>query len=177
MMELIGLGFTSGSVGSRAAAQRNLASRAMEARAAEELKPIAASPEGKMASAALSRPAYLNSPSLDMSSRRCICFTKAGVLTLSSVSSPSKPLDLVANTRSCIAAYCSNWIQIGQAEPIGIGVAALAFSARQAAITSFQVTGGFSGSSPAFSKASLLYHITEVEELKGSEASRPSGRL
>ena len=43
--------------------------------------------------------------------------------------------------------------------------------------TSCQVAGGLSGSSPAFWNASLLYHITAVEELNGIDAIRPSGRL
>ena len=58
-----------------------------------------------------------------------------------------------------------------------MGVGALAFSARIASITAGQVAGAFSGSSPAFSNESLLYHITGVEELNGIEASRPSERL
>ncbi len=43
--------------------------------------------------------------------------------------------------------------------------------------TSSQVVGGFSGSRPALRNASLLYHITAVEELNGIDAIRPSARL
>ena len=68
-------------------------------------------------------------------------------------------------------------IQENQDDVEGAGAAPFSLIACRAAITSSQVAGACCGSRPAFSKASLLYHITGVEELNGIEASRPSGRL
>ena len=76
-----------------------------------------------------------------------------------------------------MAPYSSICTQVGQEVVIGIGVDDFAFSARQAAMTSVQVVGALFGSRPAFSNASLLYHIMAVDELKGMEAIRPSDRL
>jgi hypothetical protein len=49
--------------------------------------------------------------------------------------------------------------------------AALSFLA--ASNTSGHVLGGLSGSSPAFLKLSLLYHMTVLDELKGMESISP----
>ncbi len=70
-------------------------------------------------------------------------------------------------------AYCSKCAQVGQAVIIGICAAFFALIARAAAITSGQVAGGLPGSSPAFSKASWLIHMTTVEELKGRAPMSP----
>ena len=48
---------------------------------------------------------------------------------------------------------------------------ALSFLA--ASNTSGHVFGGLSGSRPAFLKASLLYHITVLDELKGNDSISP----
>src|SRR5580658_6176004 len=111
------------------------------------------------------------------------CFTWAGPLNLSSASRPSKPFALVANGKSWIAPYCSSWTQIIQelvtgdfTAPIS-GVPIFALMARAEDTTSDQVAGAFSGSRPAAAKASLLYHITAVDELNGIDANRPSVRL
>src|SRR4051812_30907745 len=142
-------------------------------RAADELKWMPASPETSNWSAALSRPAYLNVPSFAISSRRAMCFTCALPLISSSVSSPSKPFALLENGTSCSALYCSSWIQVGQDVVIGTEAAFLSLIALAAATTSCHVAGGFSGSRSALRKASLLYHITAVDELNGIDAIRP----
>ena len=66
-------------------------------------------------SAALSRPAYLNVPSFDISSSRAMCFTCALLLISASAPSPSNPSASLANGMLCSALYCSNWIQLSQA--------------------------------------------------------------
>ena len=146
-------------------------------RAADELKWMPASPDTSNWSGALSRPAYLNVPSFAISSRRSICLTCARLLISSCASSPSKPSSLLANGRLCSALYCSSWIQVGQDVVIGTGAAFLSLIALAAATTSGHVSGGLSGSRPALRNASLLYHITAVEELNGIDAMRPSLRL
>jgi hypothetical protein len=45
---------------------------------------------------------------------------------------------------------------------------------RAVSSSSFQVVGGFSGSSPARRKASLFQYITAVELLNGMDICRPS---
>ena len=112
-----------------------------------------------------------------MARMRSNCLTNGGALTSSVVSSPSNPFALVAKGRSCMAANCSICIQGNQAVVHAMGAADLARTACAAAITSGQVAGGFAGSSPARSRASALSHITDVLELNGMDASRPSGRL
>src|SRR5271166_206645 len=136
-----------------------------------------ASPDTSNWLGALSRPAYLNVPSLAISSRRSMCFTCALLLISSCASSPSNPSALLANGRLCSALYCSSWIHVGHAVVIGTGAAFLSLIALAAATTSCHVVGGFSGSRSALRNASLLYHITAVEELNGIEAIRPSARL
>src|SRR3954469_9511014 len=115
--------------------------------------------------------------------RRSHCFTCCGELNRNSASSPSKPFALVAKGRSWIALYCSRCTQISQelvtgnlTAPIS-GLPSFALIARAAEPTSGQVAGALSGSRPAAVKASLLYHISEVDELNGIDACRPSGRL
>ena len=71
----------------------------------------------------------------------------------------------------------SSCTQENHDEVEGVGVAPFALIASSALTTSGQVAGGASGSSPALANASLLYHITGVDELNGIDASRPSGRL
>ena len=68
-------------------------------------------------------------------------------------------------------------IQVGHAVVIATGAASFALIVSAAGRTSCQVAGALSGSSPALRKASLLYHITAVEELNGIDAIRPSARL
>src|SRR5262249_31323816 len=96
-----------------------------------------------------------------------------GVLNLSSVSKPSMPLDLVDSGTLCQAESCSRLIQVTQAlpKPQLAWPAALSFFAMSN--TSGHVFGGFSASSPALVKASLLYHITVLDELKGNESISP----
>ncbi len=117
---------------------------------------IAHSPEGKSASAAASRPPYLKLPSFCMSISICTWRTCSGLLILSSASSPSRPLALVASGTLWIALNCSNCAHVGHAvvKPHGVALAARIFWA--AARRSVQVWGGLFGSSPAFLKASLL---------------------
>ena len=76
-----------------------------------------------------------------------------------------------------MAANCSSCIQENQLVVHAVGAADLARTAWAAAITSGQVAGGFAGSSPARSIASRFSHMTDVLELNGIDASRPSGRL
>ena len=106
-----------------------------------------------------------------------MCFTCALLLISSCASRPSNPSALLANGMLCSALYCSSWIQVGHDVVIGTGAALLSLIALAAAITSGHVAGGLSGSSPALRNASLLYHITAVEELNGIDAIRPSARL
>ena len=106
-----------------------------------------------------------------------MCFTCGLPLISSCASSPSKPSDLLANGMSCSAQYCSSWIQLSHEVVIGISAAFFALIACAAAMTSGQVAGGLSGSRPALRNASLLYHITAVDELNGIDAIRPSARL
>src|SRR5262245_26695619 len=112
-----------------------------------------------------------------MASSRSMCLTWALLLISSSASSPSKPFDLLANGMLCRALYCSSWIQLSHELVIGISAASFALIACAALTTSGQVAGGVSGSSPALRNASLLYHISAVDELNGMDAIRPSGRL
>ena len=78
---------------------------------------------------------------------------------------------------SCSALYCSSWIQLSHELVTGISAASFALIVSAAFTTSGQVAGGLSGSSPALRNASLLYHITAVDELNGIDAIRPSDRL
>src|SRR5437764_3221066 len=87
--------------------------------------------------------------------RAAMCLVTIGVLNTSSVSGPSRPLALVAKGRLCQALNCSIWVQLIQAGT----TPQLAPPARNflaVAKVSGQVLGGFSGSSPAFWKASLF---------------------
>src|SRR5262249_23455892 len=108
------------------------------------------------------------------SSTRCSrCFTCSGPLKLSTVSKPSMPLALVASGTLCQAESCSTLTHVTHAllKP-QLGWAE-AFSFLAASKTSGQVLGGFSGSSPAFLKLSLLYHITVLDELNGNDSMSP----
>jgi hypothetical protein len=73
----------------------------------------------------------------------------------------------------CQAESCSTLTQVTHAfeKPQVAWPAALSFFA--ASNSSGQVFGGFSGSSPAFLNASLLYHITVEDELKGKDSISP----
>ena len=106
-----------------------------------------------------------------------MCFTCALLLISSCASSPSNPSALLANGMSCSALYCSSWIQLSHELVTGISAASFALIACAALTTSGQVAGGLSGSRPALRNASLLYHITAVDELNGIDAIRPSARL
>src|SRR5271157_4155660 len=103
-----------------------------------------------------------------------MCFTCGLELNTNSASRPSKPSDFVAKGRLCRALYCSNWIHVGQDVVIGTDAASFVLIVSAAWRTSCQVAGAVSGSRPALRNASLLYHITAVEELNGIEAIRPS---
>src|SRR5262245_2387497 len=96
----------------------------------------------------------------------------SGALNLSSVSKPSMPLALLASGTLCQAESCSRLTQVTQALPKP-QLGWLAFSFLAASNTSGQVFGGLSGSRPAFLKASLLYHITVLDELKGMDIISP----
>src|SRR5262245_42489695 len=93
-------------------------------------------------------------------------------LKLRTVSKPSMPLALVASGTLCQADSCSMLSQVTQALPKP-QLGWFAFSFLAASNTSGQVLGGLSGSSPAFLNASLLYHMTALEELKGMDSISP----
>ena len=80
---------------------------------------------------------------------------------------------MVASGTLCQAESCSRLTQVTQAfeKPQVAWPAAFSFFA--ASNTSGQVFGGLSGSSPAFLKASLLYHITVEDELNGNDSISP----
>src|SRR5258705_10338855 len=128
----------------------------MRARRRDEGGMLAHPREGKGGPAAGSRPPYLKLPSFCMSIRFCTWRTCSGLLILSSVSRPPRPLALVASGTLWIALNCSNCAHVGHAvvKPHGLALAARIFWA--AARRSVQVWGGLLGSSPAFLKASLL---------------------
>src|SRR5215210_7926539 len=105
--------------------------------------------------------------------RFCKCLTCSGELNFSSVSKPSSPFALVPIGTLCQAERCSMLTQVTQAfeKPQVAWPAAFSFFA--ASNTSGQVFGGWSGLSPAFLKASLLYHITVDDELNGKDSISP----
>src|SRR5207247_5230128 len=88
--------------------------------------------------------------SSDLMWRTCV-----GLLTASRVSSPPKPLRLVANSTLCQAEKLSSWVQLTQLVVNG-HLWPLALSLAAASATSGQVLGGLSGSRPAALNASLL---------------------
>src|SRR5205823_12282802 len=97
-----------------------------------------------------------------------------GPLNTSFASEPAKPFSLVRYGWLCQAEKLSSCVHTcqpvvnGQAWPEALSLAI-------AATTSGQVCGGRFGSSPAFSKASLLYQNTVVELLKGNDSIWPFG--
>src|SRR5574341_978498 len=105
------------------------------------------------------------------------CLTCSGLLIFNSASMPSIPLALVASGTPWMALKFSYWVQVGQAMVKPQEAALVATILPAAVQVSSQVRGGFSGSSPAFLKASLLYQVTGVELLNGMETSLPSGVL
>src|SRR4030095_8952650 len=103
-----------------------------------------------------------------------MCLTCTGPLNTSFASWPPKPLSLVRNGTLCHAQMLRSCAQVCQ--PVVNGHACPdALSLAIAATTSGHVFGGLLGSSPAFSKASLLYQKTVVEWLKGKEGIGPLG--
>src|SRR6476469_8487605 len=98
-----------------------------------------------------------------------MCRVCTGPLKTSLASGLAKPFSLVMNGTLCHAEKLSSWVQVCQ--PVVKGQAwPDAFSLAIAATTSGQVCGARFGSSPAFSKASLLYQNTVVELLNGKDS-------
>src|SRR5215475_1970785 len=97
----------------------------------------------------------MNRPCLAMLAKFSMCRTCSGVLKASRVSSPPKPLFLVANSVLCQAEKLSSWVQLIQLVVNG-HLCPLALSLAAANATSGHVFGGVSGSSPAALNASLL---------------------
>src|SRR5689334_12287699 len=97
----------------------------------------------------------MNRPCLAMLARFSMWRRCSGGLNASRVSSPPKPLFLVAKRVLCQAEKLSSWVQLIQLVVYG-HLWPLAFSLAAASATSGQVVGGLSGSSPAALKASLL---------------------
>src|SRR5580658_4760572 len=95
--------------------------------------------------------------------------TTVGLLKVSSASGPPRPLSLVPIGKLCQALKFSICAQLTQAEvkPQGCPAARSFFAASN---ISGQVTGGFSGSSPAFLNASLFQYTTGVELLNGNDS-------
>ncbi len=109
-----------------------------------------------------------------MSIMFCRCLTCSGLSIFISASIPSMPLALVASGTLWMALKFSYCVQVGHAI-VYPQVAALDVTIFLAAAqVSSQVRGGFSGSRPAFLKASLLYQVMGVELLNGMETSLPS---
>src|SRR5215510_5300111 len=97
----------------------------------------------------------------------------SGALNFISVSQPSMPLALLARGTLCQAESCSRLTQVTQALPKPQLANPAAFSFLAASNTSGHVLGGLSGSSEAFLNASLLYHMTVLDELNGNDNISP----
>src|SRR2546425_2292580 len=98
-----------------------------------------------------------------------MCRVWTGPLKTSLASEPAKPLSLLRKGTLCHAEKLSSCVHVchpvvnGQACPEALSLAI-------APTTSGQVCGARLGSSPAFSKPSLLYQNTIVELLTGHDS-------
>ena len=102
------------------------------------------------------RPPYLKVLSFDHSAMFWMCFSAGPLLKASSASRPPKPFSFVANGTLCQAEKVSSCTQDCQpvVKPHWVAPDDIIFF--DISTSSGQVFGGFSGSRPAFLKASLL---------------------